>query len=290
MNYPIYITVLMSTYNDEKYIETSIKSILDQTYPYFEFIIVNDGSTDNTLQIIKRFHDDRIIVINKSNTGLSDSLNVGISRSKYEWIARMDGDDIALPDRLEKQVKMIGADVAVIGGQVDYLSSTDIVTPCALFPISDRIIRFYLGLGVGKIVHPTALLNKSILQKIGGYDINLFGAEDFDLWIRLCHYGKLINIPDKVLLYRKNPNGVSIGRKEIQLLKFLIVIIKKQKGVLGQLDDKMYKDIEEKLTSSVIYRVYKKCFKKHEMSKGINRKLQFIKLILLQKILPFAIK
>lgn len=91
---PIYLSVVLSTYNDEKYIAEAIQSILEQTYPYFEFIIVNDGSYDRTLEIINSFKNSRIILIDKPNTGLIDSLNIGILSSKYDWIARVDFYDI----------------------------------------------------------------------------------------------------------------------------------------------------------------------------------------------------
>lgn len=122
----IFLSVVLSTYNDEKYIAEAIQSILDQTYPYFEFIIVNDGSTDSTLNIIKSFKDDRIVLIDKPNTGLIDSLNTGVRAAKYDWIARMDGDDIAEPYRFEEQVKAIKRDIVLVSSQCSIIDSDGI--------------------------------------------------------------------------------------------------------------------------------------------------------------------
>ena len=106
MNEPL-ISVLLCTYNDEKYIKDAIESILNQTFKKFEFIIVNDGSTDRTLDIIKQYNDERIVLIDKKNTGLTDSLNLGVSIAKTNWIARMDGDDISINNRFENQIKYL---------------------------------------------------------------------------------------------------------------------------------------------------------------------------------------
>ena len=101
------ISVILPVYNCEKYIRDSIQSILDQVFNDFELIIINDGSTDNTFGIIKSFSDDRIILVNQVNHGLTFSLNVGLSLAKGKYIARMDADDISLPDRFKKQVNFL---------------------------------------------------------------------------------------------------------------------------------------------------------------------------------------
>ncbi len=97
------ITVLLPTFNSGEYLSTSIKSILEQTYTDFEFLIVDDGSTDSTENIVKSFKDKRIKYLKKKRTSLPDTLNYGLKHAKYEWIARMDADDFALPNRLEEQ-------------------------------------------------------------------------------------------------------------------------------------------------------------------------------------------
>ena len=111
------ISVVMSVYNGEKYLKRSIDSILNQTFKDFEFIIINDGSTDKSLEIIKSYDDDRIVLIDQENKGLTKSLNIGIKTASGKYIARQDADDVSLPDRLKKQVDFLEVreDVVLLG-------------------------------------------------------------------------------------------------------------------------------------------------------------------------------
>lgn len=220
----IYLSIVLSTYNEEKYIAKSIQSILDQSYPYFEFIIVNDGSTDNTLQIIKSFVDSRIVIIDKPNTGLPDSLNEGIKAAKYDWIARMDGDDIAAPNRFETQVQYIDDSVGVIGGQFKTIDENDKLSNTSISskPLKYSTCKWWLLLGMSPLAHPTVLIRKSCLLEHGGYDTNFRAAQDMELWGRLSPDVKIINIPESVLFYRKHSNNISNKRKGLQMqLTFL---------------------------------------------------------------------
>ena len=218
MNKTIYLSVVLSTYNEEKYIAKSIQSILDQTYPFFEFIIVNDGSTDSTLQIIRSFSDSRIVVIDKPNTGLPDSLNKGIECARYDWIARMDGDDIATPDRFERQVSYINNNSAVIGGQFISIDEEGnaISGKVSNKPLTYRKCRSALLFGMSPLAHPTVLLKKEILVKYGGYDVNFRAAQDLELWSRLIPFVEIFNIPDPILFYRQHTNNISNKRKDLQ--------------------------------------------------------------------------
>lgn len=218
MNKPIYLSVVLSTYNEEKYIAKSIQSILDQTYPYFEFIIVNDGSTDSTLQIVKSFSDPRIVIIDKPNSGLPASLNRGIEAAKYDWIARMDGDDIATPDRFERQVSYIKEGRAVIGGQ--FISIDEMGNPISgkvsNKPITYTKCKSALLFGMSPLAHPTVLIKKELLIKYGGYDENFKAAQDLELWSRLVPFVEIINIPDQVLFYRQHTNNITHKRQDLQ--------------------------------------------------------------------------
>lgn len=240
MNEPIYISVVLSTYNEEKYIAKSIQSILDQTYPYFEFIIVNDGSTDSTLQIVKSFTDPRIVVIDKPNSGLPDSLNRGITAAKYDWIARMDGDDIATHDRFERQVSYIKEDSAVIGGQ--FISINEMGDPISgkvsNKPLSYAKCRSALFFGMSPLAHPTVLVKKELLIKYGGYDVNFRAAQDVELWSRLVPFVKIINIPEPILFYRQHTNNITNKRKDLQrklaFLGFMKYVLKLRRPLTSE--------------------------------------------------------
>ena len=123
------ISVIMSVYNDEKYLAKSIESILNQTYSDFEFIIINDGSTDKSMEIIDRYknEDKRVVVVNQENMGLTKSLNKAIKLSKGKYIARMDSDDISVSNRLEKQIEFLkhNKDYALVGTNIVKINISD---------------------------------------------------------------------------------------------------------------------------------------------------------------------
>ena len=229
---PIYISVILATYNDSAYIKEAIECILKQTYPYFELIIVNDGSSDNTLEIVNGFIDDRIIVIDKPNTGLPDSLNVGLDKSRYEWVARMDGDDVAMPDRFERQVKLIKEGISVIGGNCVLIDKYNNTIGYTDFSTNHRAICFKMFYGKSQFAHPSTLIRKNSLLEIGGYDTNFRAAQDIDLWYRLSSLGRLVNTSDYILKLRKSNTNISSNRKEEQARNSIIAFAKNSLGIL----------------------------------------------------------
>lgn len=254
MKYPEreYLSVVLCTFNDEKFIRSSIESILNQTYPYFEFIIVNDGSTDGTLNIIKEFKDDRIIIIDKPNTGLADSLNIGCARAKYKWIARMDADDIALPTRFENQVKYIRNNIGVIGGQYIEISEDNQTNVPQRLPQSTWIIKAYLSLGVSKIIHPSALINKDALNMFDGYDANFVAAQDLDLWLRISRKFKIVNTNEVVIKYRINSNGITYKNPVKQSVNAMIALVKR-KNNNNILTKEEYEYIKDRVMTSKLW-------------------------------------
>ncbi|BEG97883.1 glycosyltransferase family 2 protein [Bacteroides sedimenti] len=253
---PVYISVVLCTYNDEKYIAESIQSILDQTYPYFEFIIIDDGSTDETNKIIKSFVDSRIILIEKANTGLIDSLNIGFARAKYDWVARMDGDDISLPERLETQVKYIKNSVAVIGSQCALINENGDTIGHTWFKSKHRDIIHFMKIGLPVLAHPSVLINKKMFDLSNGYDKLMYVAEDFDLWCKLSHYGELMNINKELLCLRKHSSNISSLKQDSQFLNTKIALFKLKHRLIG-ISQSEYNCIKNNVESSFIYkRVY----------------------------------
>ncbi|SFN72282.1 Glycosyltransferase involved in cell wall bisynthesis [Bizionia echini] len=202
------VTVLMPVYNCADYVGEAIKSILIQSFTDFEFIIIDDASTDETVSIIKGFTDSRIkLIVKPTNTGITKTLNLGLSIAKGEFIARMDGDDISLPDRLNMQITYLEAhpDIAVCGTAYQILNRNEIIRK----PELHEQIKITL-LKKNCIGHPTVMLRSSILKKNGiKYDETLPVAQDYDLWVRITAYGKLHNLPEVLLLYRKHNNQTS---------------------------------------------------------------------------------
>ncbi|MCL4136090.1 UNVERIFIED_CONTAM: hypothetical protein GTU68_024156 [Idotea baltica] len=213
----------MPVYNAEKYISEAIESILNQTYKDFEFIIINDGSTDKSLDIIKKYKniDDRIVLVDRKNKGLVCSLNEGIELAAGKYIARMDADDICLSSRLEKQILFLEKNENIIacGSWVSIFTDKSYIK-IVKFPPNDEACLARLLFGV-PIAHPSAMIKKSLLSRLKNddsyiYDEKMKHIEDYDLWVRLSRYGKYSNIQEPLLKYRNTPNSATdIGEKNI---------------------------------------------------------------------------
>lgn len=203
------ISVILPVYNSEKFIASAIESVLQQTFKNFEFLIINDGSTDNSLSIIQTFEDPRIRVFDKKNTGLIDTLNFGISQSIAPWIARMDQDDICRKDRFETQYKLINNDIAVIGSQALLIDQNSSIYGRTNFATEHNEILNRMEQQFSNVIHPSTLINRSYLEKVGGYDPKMSAAEDFDLWFRISKLGKIVNVNDTLLSLRKHGTNMS---------------------------------------------------------------------------------
>ena len=202
----------MSVFNAEKYIEEAIESVLNQTYNNFEFIIINDGSKDNSLKIIKKFlsKDDRIILIDRENKGLVASLNEGILKSRGNFIARMDADDICLPNRFKEQLNFMkkNSDVGVCGSWIE-LFGEDFKSKVWKIPCNDQRLKAEL-LFSSCFAHPSVMIRKNVLLDNNFlYDESYLHAEDFELWIRLSDVTKFANIIKVLLKYRMVKDSVS---------------------------------------------------------------------------------
>jgi L-malate glycosyltransferase len=208
------VSVLMSVYNGEKYLAEAIHSILQQTFTDFEFLIVNDGSSDNSVSIIESFKDSRIRLIhNEKNLGLIDSLNKGVLLAKGEYIARMDADDISIPSRLEKQVNFLDTnlEVSAVAAHVRFMNEDGEETGYWDTEINTNTWpEIYETLAKDDcIAHPTVLIRKSVLAKYL-YRRSQKNIEDWDLWLRIAADGLRIGKINEVLLkYRIHFDSVT---------------------------------------------------------------------------------
>lgn len=215
-----HVSVVMAVYNAEKYLKLAIDSILNQTFRDFEFIIIDDGSTDRSQAFIKSYSDPRVkLLINEKNSGLVYSLNKGIDNAKGNYIARMDADDISLPNRLMKQVSYLDAYpvVDVCGAFIETFDDIKGTRDkCRVYPEKDLEIK-------GKMIfecafaHPVVMLRKkTLLEKGLRYDATFIHAEDYDLWSRMMEFCVFHNIPDVLLRYRVNHASISVIHSEMQ--------------------------------------------------------------------------
>lgn len=219
------ISVIMSNYNTpEEYLRQAIESILNQTYPNFEFIIIDDCSTDNSLEIIESYTDKRIKIIrNEQNLGITKSLNKGLAVAVGEFVARMDADDIALPERFEKQVAFLnshtehivcGTGVELIGEWEKKHSNKYL---CRTIPDKEQFRINLLFGNCPNIVHPTAMFNHTMLKKYGiTYNENYPLAQDYRMWVSCSEVAECANLPETLLNYRVHGKAVSSDKKQLQ--------------------------------------------------------------------------
>ncbi|MEW6455193.1 MAG: glycosyltransferase [Acidobacteriota bacterium] len=206
------VSVVMSVYNGENYLEKSIESILYQTFRNFEFIIINDGSTDSTGAILTRYQkiDKRIFVFNQENQGVIASLNRGCHLSKGKYIARMDADDISLPERLQKQVEYmeLHPEIDFLGTSMELIDQNRIPLKKLCLPTMPGLIRWCL-LFENCMSHASVMMRRSIIEKVGLYHIEAQHAEDYDLWTRASFKTKLANLPEVLLCHRIGVNNIT---------------------------------------------------------------------------------
>ena len=208
------VSVLMPVYNTkEEYLREAIESILNQTFTDFEFIIINDGSTNNAEEVIKSYKDSRIKYYAQENHGLIYTLNYGLSLCKGEYIARMDSDDISLPFRFEKQIEVLdkNSNIGIVGGLIKFFQDMDKIVYYAEKPqYIDMILCNQLG-------HPVVMMRKSMLDKFNLKYENFLYAEDYELWSRAIKYTEIYNLQEILLKYRHSSSCVSVKYSEIQI-------------------------------------------------------------------------
>ena len=213
------ITVLMSVYNGEEYLEDAIDSILSQTFKDFEFLIINDGSIDKTAEILKSYNDLRIKIINnKENIGLTKSLNKGLKIAQGEYIARQDADDISMTERLEKEVEFLDnhQDYAVVGTCLQVIEDSDNSTGYIEKPEKDSDIRDFLKKD-NCIGHGSAMIRKASFENVGlYYDEFMEKSQDYELWLRISKKYKIHNIPEYLYSWRNHKENISMKCKNEQ--------------------------------------------------------------------------
>jgi glycosyltransferase involved in cell wall biosynthesis len=214
------ISVVMSVYNGAPFLGKAIESILSQSFSDFEFIIINDGSTDDTASILESYAgiDTRIRIFSHKNKGLTESLNLGCALARGMFVARMDADDIAIKDRLLLQVQFMEAhpNVGLLGGAFDLIDANGKILCTETLPVEDREIRRAL-VDSTAFLHPSVLMRKQVLDEVGGYREVTY-AEDYDLWLRMSEHTLVANLPKVILQYRIHPDQISVSKCREQTL------------------------------------------------------------------------
>jgi len=222
------ISVIMSVYNGEGYLSESIESILNQSYSDFEFIIINDGSTDGSYELIKNFakRDKRINIFNQNNIGLTKSLNKGLRLAEGTYIARQDVGDISLPDRLEAQKGYLdnNPNVILVGTSTDLIDENNQLIHTIHQPTNIRTIKKNL-IKYNCFSHGSMMFRKEEILELGGYREEIKYAQDYDLVLRISERYDLCNIDDVLYRYRMDRKAICVEKTVTQ--KLIINYIKK---------------------------------------------------------------
>lgn len=216
------VSVLLPVYNGGTFVQKTIDSILKQSFADFELIIINDGSTDNTKEILNNLTDRRVRVVHKNNEGIGATLNKGLQMARGKYIAQIDADDLAHPDRLEMQVKFLqenpGISVVGTATKVVYPDGVEQVRRRPLSPVEVKkhVIK------ICPVVHPSVMMRKDSVLAVGGYDVNYDGSRgkrmgmDYHLWIRMISKGyKISNLPEPLVIHYKSKRSVT-GSKSLR--------------------------------------------------------------------------
>ena len=209
------VSVVMTVFNAERYLREAVESILGQTFRDFEFIIVNDGSTDLSGEILEEFdqRDVRIRLISRGNTGIVAAANEGIAAARGQYLARMDADDVSLPERFERQVRYLDEhpECVLVGSRVVSTDPHGIPFATSEHALThEEIDAQLLTVGGGwALLQPATMMRLDAVRKVGGYRGAYNISEDHDLFLRLAEVGKVANLPEVLFHYRRRYDGAT---------------------------------------------------------------------------------
>jgi glycosyltransferase involved in cell wall biosynthesis len=253
------VTVLMTVYNCSQYILTSVNSILRQNYFNFELLIIDDGSEDNSEEIIRSLNNGKIKYIKLKHLGRSAALNYGLKEAKYDWIALMDSDDIAVPERLEKEINLVNKnDQDIIFSDSVFFKNKKIQL-LNMINTEKEDLKRKIELR-GHICNSSVLYNRNFILRNGGYNENLNHSEDFDLWIRLLNKGNFIHISEFLLFMRIRENSLSTKAFEGPVSKISVFtglnkpMIEKRLGIFSSVREYLFR---KKVKLRVKYFIWK---------------------------------
>ena len=262
------ISVLMTVYNDEKYLAQAMESILGQTYTNFEFIIVNGGSTDNSPQILEEYRskDSRIRLIHQENRGIAPAINDAFALSRGKYIARMDGDDISMPERFAKQLQYLEENpiVDILGCQVNVMDEYGNIGKVVQSPLSHNTIKIYVRHRLTPLCQSAVFLKREVMSALNGYR-NFLAMEDYDFLLRAIECGYILtNLNDALVNYRMNSLGISMTNTKQQEMNIRRAYSLYRQRLRGRTEStrilqKLYS--RHSITSNV-YKLCRKCIMK----------------------------
>jgi glycosyltransferase involved in cell wall biosynthesis len=203
------ITILVPIYNGAAYLAETLQSILSQTFTDYELLAIDDGSTDDSADIVQSFKDDRIRLIYKNNTGLCNTLNLGIAEAKAPYIARSDQDDVSFPDRLERQLRVMvdHPDALGVFSYVTKLGSKHTWSNTDRVVMAPGILKEYQPIEDGALLCSTMFIRTAALRSIGGFRQSYYPVDDWDMECRLAQVGKVLIMCEPLIAYRFQVNA-----------------------------------------------------------------------------------
>lgn len=273
------ISILMACYNSEQFLQESLPCILNQTFQDFEVVVVDDGSTDGTLELLNEYakHDKRIIILTKEHSGLTDSLQYGLNAAQGEWIARWDADDLADPKRLEQQFTYLQEhpDIVLIGSGCVEIDTLGKVIKKHIYPSDHETLVHNLRQLRKFFPHSSALFNRRKALSVGGYRQRFTYAQDRDLWLRLAEVGKIACLQAPLVYLRRHENTISYSHASFQVLLGLAATICHLRRVQGLsdpsfMDESVWQEFlrwlerhlfeEGMLSDEIVWREFRKSF------------------------------
>jgi len=200
------VSIIMTVFNGEDFVKNGIQALLNQTYQNLEVIVVDDGSTDNTVKEVGSISDNRLILLKRDRQGRGHSLNDGIKKAKGKYIAINDADDISLPNRIQKEVDFLEAhpDVGMVGSY-HYNRRADSKETLTTYPTDDHELRLALTRGQ-PFAHQTIMYRREVLDQVGGYSETVPFMFDREIFIRIAAVTRVANIPDPLVIVRHHPS------------------------------------------------------------------------------------
>ena len=214
MQRPPRVTVLTTVLNGARFLEETIESVIGQTFPDFEYVIVDDGSTDGTPAILAKWaaRDPRVVVIrNETNRGIPASANRGLAAARGDDVERLDGDDVSEPDRLRIQVELLDArpDVAMVSMNYYIMRHDGLILRKTNHHAPPEVIEYLLHFGNAVGGHSQVMYRRSAVEQVGGYDERCTFALDYDLWTRIVRVGRIVILPAAGMRYRIHEQSVT---------------------------------------------------------------------------------
>lgn len=212
------VSVVMTVYNGEPWTAEAVESVLGQTFTDFELVVIDDGSTDATADVLRGYRDERLRVICQSRAGQTAALNRALRLARAPLLARMDADDVALPRRLERQMEFLAAhpEVGLLGTAGHEIAPTGKIVRTLTPPTDDHAIRRTL-IRRNPFIHTSVMFRRALLDTVGEYDESFSVAQDYDLWLRMSRRTRLATLAEPLVSRRLTPGQLSSARDSTRL-------------------------------------------------------------------------